>query len=108
MTTDGGETWKKSLYIDAEHGAADMDIDAGNPNILYATMWKFQRRPWTFTDGGDEKTGAYRTLDGGKTWSKLENGLTKKWGRLGVKVAPSRPNVVYVIGESADGHALSV
>ena len=103
MTTDGGETWKKSLYIDAEHGAADMDIDAGNPNILYATMWKFQRRPWTFSDGGDDKTGAYRSLDGGHTWSKLENGLAKKWGRLGVKAAPSSPNVVYVIGESNDG-----
>src|SRR5580692_10969253 len=48
MTTDGGETWKKVLYIDAEHGCADLDIDAHNPNILYATMWRFERRPWKF------------------------------------------------------------
>src|SRR5271169_579488 len=43
MTTDGGESWKKVLYIDADHGCADMDIDVNNPNVLYATMWKFFR-----------------------------------------------------------------
>ncbi|HEX3742292.1 MAG TPA: hypothetical protein VHW09_00100 [Bryobacteraceae bacterium] len=102
MTTDGGDTWKKTLYIDADHGCADMDIDQQNPNILYATMWKFLRRPWTFTSGS-EKTGVFRSLDGGRTWAQLTTGLPKGWGRIGVRVAPSNPNVVYVIGESNEG-----
>lgn len=102
MTTDGGETWKKVLYIDAEHGSADMDIDASNPNILYATMWKFERRPWRFTSGS-EKTGVFRSTDAGHTWKQLTGGLAKGWGRIGVRVAPSNSNVVYVIGESNEG-----
>lgn len=102
MTTDGGETWKKTLYIDAEHGCADLDIDVNNPNILYATMWRFDRKPWTFISGG-EKTGVFRSLDAGRTWTQLTNGLPKGLGRIGVRVAPSNSNVVYVVAESNDG-----
>ncbi len=102
MTSDGGDTWKKVLYIDAEHGCADMDIDSTNPNILYATMWRFDRKPWRFISGSD-KTGVFRSTDGGRTWQQLSSGLAKNWGRMGVRVAPSNSNVVYVIGESSDG-----
>src|SRR5215469_7109326 len=102
MTTDGGETWKKTLYIDAQHGCADMDIDVNNPNVLFATMWRFERKPWMFISGSD-KTGVFRSLDGGRTWAQLHAGLPKGWGRVGVRVAPSNSNVVYVIGESAEG-----
>ncbi len=102
MTTDGGKTWTKTLFIDNEHGVADMDIDPTNPNILYAAMWKFRRTPWTHTSGG-EKGGVFRSTDGGRTWKKLEGGLPKLVGRIGVKVAPSNPNVVYAITEAKDG-----
>lgn len=102
MTADGGESWKKVLYIDADHGCADMDIDQNNPNILYATMWKFLRRPWMFTSGS-EKTGVFRSLDGGRTWTQLKAGLPKNFGRVGVRVAASNSNVVYVVGESNEG-----
>ncbi len=102
MTTDGGETWKKTLYIDAEHGCADLDMDANNPNILYATMWRFERKPWTFISGS-EKTGVFRSMDAGRTWTQLTNGLPKGLGRIGVRVAPSNSNVVYVVAESNDG-----
>jgi photosystem II stability/assembly factor-like uncharacterized protein len=102
MTTDGGKTWQKVLSIDEYHGAADLDVDPSNPNILYAAMWRFERKPWTFTSGS-EKGGVFRSTDGGRTWKKLENGLPKLMGRIGVKVAPSNPNVVYVIAESNEG-----
>ncbi|HEY6392343.1 MAG TPA: hypothetical protein VIX89_13745 [Bryobacteraceae bacterium] len=102
MTTDGGETWKKVLYIDAEHGCADLDIDVNNPNILYATMWRFDRKPWRFISGS-EKTGVFRSTDGGRAWKQLSNGLPKSFGRIGVRVAASNSNVVYVIGETNDG-----
>lgn len=102
MTTDGGKTWQKVLYIDEHHGASDLDIDPVNPNILYAGMWRFERKPWTHTSGS-EQGGVFRSTDGGRTWKKLTNGLPKLMGRIGVKVAPSNPNVVYVIAESNDG-----
>jgi photosystem II stability/assembly factor-like uncharacterized protein len=102
MTTDGGRTWQKTLYIDAEHGVADMDIDPSNPNIVYAVMWKFRRTPWTHTSG-DERGGLFRSIDGGRTWKKLEGGLPKVVGRIGVAVAASSPNVVYAITEAKEG-----
>lgn len=102
MTTDGGRTWQKVLYIDAQHGVSDMDMDPSNPNILYAAMWYFERKPWTHRSGS-EKGGVFKSVDGGRTWKKLERGLPKLLGRIGVKVAPSNPQVVYVIAESKEG-----
>jgi photosystem II stability/assembly factor-like uncharacterized protein len=102
VTNDGGRTWAKTLFIDNEHGVADMDIDPVNPNIVYAAMWKFKRTPWTHTSGS-ESGGVFRSTDGGRTWRKLDKGLPKLVGRIGVKVAPSNPSIVYAITESKDG-----
>jgi photosystem II stability/assembly factor-like uncharacterized protein len=102
MTTDGGRTWQKTLYLGPEHGVADMDVDPSNPNVVYAVMWKFRRTPWTHTSG-DDRGGLFRSVDGGRTWKKLEGGLPKTVGRIGVAVAPSAPNVVYAITEAKEG-----
>lgn len=101
-TTDGGETWEKVLYLDDRHGVADMDLDPKNPNVLVAALWLFERKPWTF-ESGSEDGGVFRSVDGGSTWKKLEDGLPKLMGRVGVRLAPSDPKVVYVIAESNDG-----
>jgi photosystem II stability/assembly factor-like uncharacterized protein len=100
VTRDAGKTWAKTLYIDDAHGASDLDV--GNDNVLYAAMWHFDRKPWTFESGSD-KGGVSRSTDSGRTWTKLTNGLPKLVGRTGVKVAPSNPKVVYVIAESNEG-----
>jgi photosystem II stability/assembly factor-like uncharacterized protein len=102
MTTDGGKTWTKTLYIDNQHGCSDLEIDPTNPNILYAGMWSFERKPWTF-HSGSEKGGLYKSIDAGRTWTKLTNGLPKLIGRIGVRVAPSNANVVYAIVEAKEG-----
>ena len=99
---DGGQTWKKVLYIDEWHGVSDLDQSLSNPNILYAGMWYFNRKPWTHTSGS-EKGGLYRSLDGGLTWEKAGKGLPKLMGRIAVKIAQSQPNTVYVLAESNDG-----
>jgi photosystem II stability/assembly factor-like uncharacterized protein len=102
MTTNGGKSWEKVLYTDEHHGVSDMDINLQNPNILYAALWHFERKPWTFSSGS-EKGGVYRSIDGGSTWMKLSEGLPKLMGRIGVRVARSNPEVVYVIAESNEG-----
>ncbi|MFN2514937.1 MAG: hypothetical protein ABR556_01880 [Pyrinomonadaceae bacterium] len=102
MTTDGGKTWTKTLFVDREHGVSDLEIDPTNPNILYAGMWSFERKPWTHRSGS-EKGGLFKSIDGGRTWSKLTDGLPKLIGRIGVRVAPSNPNVVYAILEAKEG-----
>lgn len=102
MTTDGGRTWTKTLYIDNGHGVSDLEIDPVNPNILHAGVWRFERKPWTFTSGS-EKGGVHRSTDGGRTWTKIDKGLPKMIGRIGLAVAASNPNVVYAILEAKEG-----
>ena len=102
MTLDGGQSWRQVLYVDDETGASDLEIDPSNPNILYAGMWTFVRKPWTFRSGS-EKGGLFKSVDGGRTWKKLVSGLPRLVGRIGVKVAPSNPQVVYTIMEAKDG-----
>lgn len=99
---DGGQNWEKTLYIDEYHGVSDMDIAPNNPNILFAAMWRFERKPWTHRTGSEEG-GIFKSSDGGKSWKKIEQGLPKLMGRIGVKIAPSNPDVVYVIAESDEG-----
>lgn len=101
LTKDGGKTWEKTLYIDEYHGAADLDVNPQNPQVVYATMWYFQRKPWDF-DSGSDRGGVYRSTDGGRTWTKLTEGLPKEAGRLAVKVSPSNPKVVYVLAEAKE------
>jgi len=100
-TTDGGKTWEKVLYLDENTGCSDIAIEWNNPRILYAGMWTFRRKPWRFDDGGD-KTALYKSTNGGKTWSKIshKNGLPDKpMARIGVSIAQSSPNIVYLITE---------
>lgn len=104
VTDDGGKTWKQTLYVGPESGASDLAMSAQNPNVMYAGIWKFQRRPWTFTSGGD-LDGLYKSTDGGASWTKLTGhglpeGIT---GRIGVAVAPSDGNRVYALIEAKGG-----
>jgi photosystem II stability/assembly factor-like uncharacterized protein len=101
-TTDGGETWEKILFVNNKTGVADLIMDPTNPNKLIAAMWEHKRDPWFFKSGG-EGSGIYMTHDGGKNWKKLteEDGLPKgELGRIGVAIAPSRPNIVYALVEA--------
>lgn len=102
-TTDGGKSWDKILYIDEDTGCADLAMEPSNPNIMYAGMWTFRRKPWRFDDGGKE-TAVYRTMDGGETWEKIMKGLPKKaMARPGVHVAKSEPNIIYLMTEFEGG-----
>jgi len=104
---DGGDTWDRVLYVDENTGAADLAIDPANPRILYAAMWDFRRRPWTFRSGGPG-SGLYRSADGGDTWERLtdpalDNGLPSgTLGRIGIAIAASNPAVVYALIESKE------
>ncbi|MBV8066634.1 MAG: hypothetical protein JO113_01555, partial [Candidatus Eremiobacteraeota bacterium] len=104
VSDDGGRTWRQTLYVGPQSGASDLALDPQNPSVVYAGIWKFQRRPWTFVSGGAED-GIYKSTDGGATWTKLEgHGLpASPMGRIGLAVAPSDGNRVYAVIESKDG-----
>lgn len=101
-TIDGGKTWTKILYTNQKSGAADLVMDPQNPNKLIAAMWEHKRDPWFFNSGG-EGSGLYSSYDGGETWKKItsEDGLPEgNLGRIGVAIAPSKPNIIYALIEA--------
>ena len=101
-TTDGGKTWAKILYTNQKSGAADLVMDPQNPNKLIAAMWEHKRDPWFFSSGG-EGSGLYSTYDGGDTWKKItsDDGLPEgNLGRIGIAIAPSKPDIVYALIEA--------
>ena len=104
-TTDGGKNWKKVLYVDPQTACSDISADPGNSNIIYAGMYTYRRWAWHLESGGGN-TAVYKSVNGGETWDKLsgkdqERGLPKTdMDRIGIAVAPSEPNIVYVISET--------
>jgi photosystem II stability/assembly factor-like uncharacterized protein len=96
-STDGGDTWKKVLYINDSIGVIDLDMDRSNPSVLYAATYEKIRTAWTFEPGGPGSR-IYKTKDGGQTWQKLENGLPAgDLGRIGISIHRGNPNIVYAV-----------
>jgi photosystem II stability/assembly factor-like uncharacterized protein len=99
-TRDGGKTWQRVLAVNDSTGCADIAIDPRDPATLYAAMWQFRRRPWSFSSGGPG-SGLYKSVDGGDTWKKLGNGLPAgNLGRCAVSVSPANPSRVYAMVEA--------
>ncbi|PYQ51290.1 MAG: sialidase [Acidobacteria bacterium] len=108
-TTDGGKTWNQVLKgSNLSTGCSMMSMDKSNPKTLYAGLWDFRRRGWTFRSGGEGSnapsgSGLYKSTDGGAAWNEISaaQGLpSKPWGRVAVTVAQSNPNVVYTFIEA--------
>lgn len=102
-TTDGGKTWKKVLFVNANTGVSSLVMQPRNPQVLFAGMWQARRYPWTLVNGGPD-SGIYRSTDGGDTWTKLTKGLpTGAVGRIALAAAPSNPKHVYALVTTKDG-----
>src|SRR5437870_313718 len=104
-TTDGGRTWIRALFVDPNTGCADLAIDPGDPNTLFAGMWQFEVKTWHLHSGGPG-SGLWVSRDGGATWKRLAgHGLPdpkRLVGKIAVAVAPSNPNTVYALIEDQD------
>ncbi|MBV9719961.1 MAG: hypothetical protein JOZ77_11625 [Candidatus Eremiobacteraeota bacterium] len=100
-TLDGGKNWQRALYVGASSGASDIVLDPSNSNRLFAGIWQFRRKPWSFSSGGPFD-GIFRSVDGGATWRRLRgNGLPGgAMGRIGLGIAPKR---VYAVIQSNEG-----
>jgi len=103
-TNDGGKSWKKVLYVNDLTGAADMVTDPTNPNKLFVAMWEHKRDPWFFSSGG-KGSGLYISYDAGESFKKVTDvdGIPKgDLGRIGIAVAPGKPNIVYALVEAKE------
>src|SRR5262245_4377569 len=102
-TVDGGETWKKVLFVDNNTGATDLVMDPQDPQTLFAATYQRQRRAWGF-NGGGSGSAIHRTYDGGATWTKLNEGLPKgEKGRIGLDIFAMDGRIVYATVEARDG-----
>ena len=101
-TIDGGKTWKNILFANNKTGVADLIMDPTNPNKLIAAMWEHKRDPWFFNSGG-KGSGLHITYDGGNTWKQIteDDGFPEgELGRIGVAIAPNKPNIIYALVEA--------
>jgi len=98
-STDDGKTWNKILNISDNTGVSDIVFDPRNPDILYVSAYQRRRHVWTLINGGPESA-IYKSVDAGKTWEKLTNGLPSgDVGRIGLTISPVCPDMVYAIIE---------
>lgn len=101
-STDGGRTWRRTLYVNEHTGVHDLSMDAHDTGVLYAGTWDHQRTPWNVRSGGSG-SGLWKSVDGGETWQRLKNGLPELMGNTGVVVSAADPNRVYAMIEAAEG-----
>ncbi|MEZ4796475.1 MAG: glycosyl hydrolase [Flavobacteriaceae bacterium] len=104
-STDGGNTWKKTLFVSEKAGAVDLIIDRNNPNVLYASTWQVYRKAWKMWGGGPDCK-LWKSTDGGETWSDLTQnpGMPEgPIGKIGVTVSPADSNRVWAIVEANEG-----
>jgi photosystem II stability/assembly factor-like uncharacterized protein len=97
-SSDGGKTWKKTLFVNDSTGIVDLAVNPKNPNQLWASSWEKSRSAWNFKEAG-VGSAIYRSDDGGETWVKSVAGFPQgsQVGRIGLDVCASQPNVVYAI-----------
>ena len=103
-TIDGGKTWEKIMFISDRVGFSDLELLPGNPEIVFATAWKAERKPWTIISGGEQSEGGlYKSINGGKTWDKITKGLPQGLiGKMDLALPACDSKVVYVLAEAPD------
>ena len=97
LSTDGGQTWERNLFLNDRTGAVDLIMDPTDPNTLYAAMWERDRRAWNFVESG-EGSGIWKTTDGGQSWIPIHgNGFPTGdgIGRIGLDIYPGNPDIIY-------------
>jgi photosystem II stability/assembly factor-like uncharacterized protein len=97
-STDGGATWRKTLYVNDSTGIIDLAVNPANPQQLWASSWERSRTAGHFKGNGPGSS-IYQSDDGGETWLKSVAGFPqgKQVGRIGLEVSPSNPEVIYAI-----------
>jgi photosystem II stability/assembly factor-like uncharacterized protein len=102
---DGGKSWRKVLFTNANAGAVDLIIDPTNSRIMYASTWNVRRTPYSLSSGG-EGSALWKSIDEGETWTNISknDGLPEGiWGINGVTVSPLNSDIVWAIIENNDG-----
>ncbi|CAN5548006.1 hypothetical protein BH18VER1_BH18VER1_07030 [soil metagenome] len=92
---DGGRTFERVLYKDENTGAADVQIDPTNPEIVYASLWESREGPWENSTWNGGNGGIFKSIDSGKTWTQLRSGLPDAIVQANLAIAPSSPKSLF-------------
>ncbi len=98
-STDGGKSWRRTLFLNDDTGAIDLVFEPDNPKIVYAALWQTRRPPWNvYPPSNGPGSGLYRSDDGGTTWRHVTgHGLPAAFGRIGLATTPAAPRRVYAL-----------
>ena len=101
-SVDGGKSWNKILYLSDSIGIVDVEFAPDDPNTLYAASWRAERKPWTIISGSTNG-GAFKSVDAGKTWNKIDLGFESKYiGKIDFAVSKSNPDRLFVMVEASE------
>jgi len=101
-STDGGKTWRKTLFANDEAGVVDLIIDPNNPRVLYASTWNIKRTPYSLSSGG-AGSALWKSTDSGETWKEIStnDGYAEgTLGIIGITVSPVNSNRLYSLVEN--------
>ena len=102
-SVDGGKSWDKILYLSDSIGIVDVEFAPDDPNTLYAASWRAERKPWTIISGSTNG-GAFKSVDAGKTWNRIDLGFESKYiGKIDFAVSKSNPDRLFVMVEASEG-----
>ncbi|HEY7501843.1 MAG TPA: hypothetical protein VH740_25205 [Vicinamibacterales bacterium] len=102
-TTDGGKSWRKVLFVSESVGAMDVEIQPGNPDVVYAWMSRLERKPWTIISGSRDG-GFYKSTDGGERFTRIAAGLPGELiGKANLAVTAAKPDRIYALIEALPG-----
>jgi photosystem II stability/assembly factor-like uncharacterized protein/uncharacterized membrane protein YgcG len=94
-TSDGGLSWTNVLFVNEDTGATELVQDPTNNKVLYAATYQRRRATWGM-NGGGPGSAIHKTSDGGRTWTRLTNGIPEgPLGRIGMDVYRANPNILY-------------
>jgi photosystem II stability/assembly factor-like uncharacterized protein len=102
-TKDGGKSWRKVLFVSEKIGAVDLELHPADPDVVYASTWRAERKPWTIISGAIA-CGIHKSIDGGGSWKRLTNGLpTGIVGKSDLTVSRADPDRLFVLIEASGG-----
>ncbi|MDE2196521.1 MAG: hypothetical protein KGJ56_04980 [Gammaproteobacteria bacterium] len=104
-SSDGGKSWSKVLYKDADTGAIDLAFGADDRTV-YASLWQTRRPPWNvYPPSNGPGSGLYVSHDAGEHWSEITgHGFPSAGlGHIGIAVSQSDPQTVYALVDAKQG-----
>lgn len=100
---DGGASWERVLYKDADTGGSAVALDPAHPDVVYAALWQSRLGPWEDKNEFQGTNGGlYKSSDGGTTWQHLAAGLPDDLTQINFAIAPSAPQRIYAVAATTE------